>query len=704
MTISSQTGLDGGAPGRANYRGLDHAEIIEDYRLACISRALDERQLILHKQGKSFFHIAGAGHEALLIGLAHALRPGYDWFFPYYRDLPLALALGMTPEAVLLHSVGADSDPNSGGRQMPSHWSDVQKHIVTGSSPTGSQCLPALGSAESTRYIVDHHLDPNAHADEITYVSLGEGATSEGEFWEGLNTACRHRLPILYLVADNGYAISVPASEQAPAPISDLVRGFSDLSVYKVDGCDYFASRSVGAEAVARMRAGGGPALIHGTVTRPFSHSSSDNQAKYRTAHDLAAENERDPIIHWRDELIKGQVFDEDEAEAIRVEAYELVMAVSNQVLLAPAPATTSIREHLFALPSIPPERKPEPSPEDTPIFFGEAIRLALHEAMANDERVRVFGEDVADAPAAVLEEVDGIGGVFGTTAGLQRSFGADRCFNTPLAEANIVGRAIGQAVRGLRPIPEIQFFDYIWPAMHQIRSEAATTRWRSKGAWHVPMILRTAIGGYLTGGAIWHSQCGESIFTHIPGLIVMFPSRARDVVGLMRTALQCEDPVLFLEHKHLFRQRHAMDPFPPADYQIPLGCADTVRPGRDLTLVTWGATVQRSKLAAEELAKEGVEVEILDLRTLAPWDKDAVAASVKRTSRLLVVHEDIVTSGFGAEVAAFAAQECFSDLDAPVRRVGAVDTWVGYNPVLERATLPQVPDIAAAIREVVSF
>ena len=687
-----------------SYRGFAVRELLEDYKLACLSRALDERQMTLHKQGRTLFQISGAGHEALLAALARSLRAGYDWFFPYYRDLPLVLALGVSPYDVLLQAVGSSADPASGGRQMPAHWGFPELHIVTQSSPTGSQCLPAVGNAEAGAYLHSRpHLGLPAEADELTYVSLGDGATSEGEFWESLNTACKLRLPVCYLIADNGYAISVPSADQAPAPISELVSSFPGLLVRAFDGSDYFDSRAIGAEAVASIRAGNGPALLHAKVIRPYSHSSSDNQNRYRLQRDLDAERERDPIGCMERELLGAGYLDAARIEAIKAEAKEIVLEASGRALEAPKPTPADASTHLFALPHIP---DPPPGAESgtETVHFAEAIRRVLAEVMEADERVRVFGEDVADGRDALEHDLDGIGGVFGTTLGLQRRFGNDRCYNTPLAEANIVGRAVGQAVRGLHPSPEIQFFDYIWPAMHQIRSEAATTRWRSAGNFSVPMVLRCAIGGWVTGGAIWHSQCGEAIFTHIPGLIVMFPSRARDVVGMMRTAFACEDPVLFLEHKGLFRQRYSMDPYPGPEYVVPLGRAATVRAGEHLTIVTWGATVHRCQLAAEQLAEEGISAEILDLRTLSPWDKESVVESVARTSRLLVVHEDVLTGGFGAEVAAYVGEQCFSDLDAPVRRIGALDTWVGYEPTFVEATLPRIDDIAATARSLVAY
>jgi 2-oxoisovalerate dehydrogenase E1 component len=686
------------------HRGVALDEAIDDFRLACISRAIDDREITLRTQSRVFFQISGAGHEALLLALARELRPGYDWFFPYYRDRALVLGLGVSPLEILLQAVGSADDPASGGRQMPCHWGDRERHIVTQSSATGTQCLPAVGCAEAARYIVRRDLPGCvAYGDEVTYVSLGEGATSEGEFWESLNTACRLALPVLYVVADNGYAISVRATDQAPAPISELVAGFRGLAVARMDGCDYFQVRKRGAEAIQRVRAGQGPGLIHATVTRPYSHSLSDDQKKYRPSAELAAEAQHDPITALEHELVACGALTTERAATIREEAGALVADAAATALDARRPDPDSARHHLFGPPPVT-ELPGEPDATGEVVTFGEAIRLTLHEEMARDERIRVFGEDVADADPDALEEVPGKGGVFGITFGLQREHGQARCFNTPLAEANIVGRACGQALRGLRPSPEIQFFDYIWPAMQQIKTELATIRWRSNGAFSCPTVLRVAIGGYLTGGAIWHSQCGESIFAHIPGLYIAMPSRARDAAGLLRTAFRCEDPVLFLEHKHLYRQGYNRDPYPPSDWLLPFGRGPIVKPGDAVTVVTWGATVHRAVQAAHEVDPSDTQVEVLDLRTIAPWDHDIVAESIAKTGRVLVLHEDTLTAGFGAEVAAWIADECFEDLDAPVLRLAAIDTPVAYEPGLEDAILPQVPDIARDLRHLLSY
>ena len=683
------------------HRGVSAAEAIEDFRLACASRAIDDREIALQRQSKAFFQISGAGHEALYLGLARNLRPSYDWFFPYYRDGSLMLGLGVSPKDLLLQAVGSADDPASGGRQMPCHWSFPELNIVTQSSATGSQCIPAVGCAEASRYIVRRDLPGcTAYGDELTYVSLGEGACSQGEFWESLNTACTLHLPVLFVVADNGYAISVPADDQHPAPVSELVAGFRGLAIHKMDGRDYFEVRQKGRKAIERVRAGEGPGLIHAIVTRPYSHSLSDDQRKYRTAEDLANEQEYDPIDRLERELIEAGILNEQEAARIRTEAKELVAVAAKESLEAPRPDPATVLDNVVG--PLPQVTEPENVEQDGDVVtFGEAIRLTMQELMENDERIRIFGEDVADAPTdEVLDSVPGKGGVFGITHGLQRRFGKARVFNTPLAEANIIGRAVGQGIRGLHPCPEIQFFDYIWTAMQQLRTEAATTRWRSNGRWSVPMVVRVAIGGYLQGGAIWHSQSGESIFAHTPGILVVFPSRARDAVGLLRTAFDCEDPVLFLEHKHLYRQMYNRDPFPSPDYKIPLGKGTHVTRGDRITLVTYGATVQRSVQAARELEKsEGLSVEMIDLRSIYPWDHEIVAESVAKTSRLLVVHEDIEDFGFGGEVAAWVAEHCFWDLDAPVMRVGAKHTWVAYEPTLEDAILPQTSDITEALR-----
>jgi 2-oxoisovalerate dehydrogenase E1 component len=673
--------------------GLDQPKLIRAFRLMYQSRCLDNREILLKRQNRIFFQVSGAGHEAVQIAAGMALRPGFDWVFPYYRDRALALTLGVTPEAMLLQAVGAASDPASGGRQMPSHWGSPELHIFTGSSPTGTQFLQALGCANAKSYL-------NPDSDEITMVTTGEGATSEGEFWECLNIACLDRLPLLILVEDNGYAISVPVDRQtAGGNIARLVSGFPGLLRREVDGTDFAESYRVLNEAADYCRSGQGPALVHASVVRPYSHSLSDDESLYKTPAERAREAGRDPLVNFADFLIRERIIDRNALQQIEQEIDVEVSQIIDRVLKADPPERGSALVHLYS-PRIDPtseEFDQRPRFEGDTRTMVDSINQTLAEEMRRNSRVIVFGEDVADCSnEKSLAQVKGKGGVFKATAGLQIEFGGDRCFNTPIAEAAIIGRAIGLAARGLKPVPEIQFFDYIWPAMMQIRDELANIRWRSNNAFSCPVVIRVAIGGYLTGGSIYHSQCGEVAFTHIPGLRVVFPSTALDACGLLRTAIRSDDPVLFLEHKRLYRETYNRAPHPGVDYTIPFGKAKTVKMGQNLTIITYGALVQKSLLAALQLEQHwpGTSIEVIDLRSLSPYDWNAISESVQRTSRVMIAHEDTLSWGYGAEIAARIASELFSHLDAPVGRVAALDTWVGYNPQLENETLPQVDDL----------
>jgi len=720
------------------YQGLTGQQLIDSYRLMFMSRRIDDREILLKRQQKVFLQISGAGHEALGVAAALALKPAYDWFYPYYRDRALCLGLGATAYEMLLGAVGAADDPNSGGRQMPSHWAFKHLNVVSQSSCTGTQILQAVGCAEAGRYFAGHpnsasksegdyrqFKDVQFHGDEITYVSLGDGTTSEGEFWEALNTASNRRLPVIFCIEDNGYAISVPVEVQTSGGnISRLVSGFPNFHFEEFDGTDPVTSYAAFKRASDYCRAGHGPAFVHAHVIRPYSHSLSDDERLYRPDSERQADAARDPVHRLQLFLLREGILDEKGINKIESEVEEQIQADADRALEAAVPQPDTIYNFVYS-PDLDPtsaafETQPTtaaPTPETAgdgkrPAAanktMADLINYTLRDEMRRDERVVIFGEDVADCSREEYvksKQVKGKGGVFKLTSGLQMEFGADRVFNSPLAEANIVGRAVGMATRGLKPVVEIQFFDYIWPAMMQLRDELPIMRWRSNNAFSSPAVVRVAIGGYLTGGAIYHSQCGESIFTHTPGLRVVFPSNALDAAGLLRTAIRCDDPVLFLEHKRLYRETYGRAAYPGPNYMVPFGKAKVVQAGTDLTVITYGAVVPRALQAAQKLEREHhVSVELIDLRTLNPFDWDAIAESVKKTNRALIAYEDSLSWGYGAEIAARIADQLFHHLDAPVKRVAATDTFVAYQPILEDAILPQSSDLFRAMKELAEF
>ncbi len=693
------------------YEGLTREDLLSAYRWMLLSRRLDDKEIQLKNQSQIFFQISGAGHEAILVAAGMSLKPGYDWFFPYYRDRALALVLGVTPHEMLLAAVGSSDDPASGGRMMPSHWSNPSLHVVNGSSATGTQCLHAAGCAEASKRLPT--LDPGAieahvHDDEVTYVSLGDGATGEGEFWEFLNTISTERLPLVCLIEDNGYAISCPAEfHTAGGDISRLVKGFPHLQVIRTDGTDLVQSYRAMREAVAYARARKGPALVHAKVVRPYSHSHSDDERLYKTPEERDLESAHDPIVSLATLLKKDGLAGEQELARLRTAVDAEIAEAAERALHAPRPALDSAALWVYS-PTVDPASDAFESPvapEGKPETMVSLINRTLHDEMRHNGNIVVFGQDVADVSRGeLIDRVPGKGGVFKATHGLQRAYGTHRCFNSPLAEANIIGRAIGMAVRGIKPVVEIQFFDYIWPAMMQIRDELSMLRYRSANTYAAPIVIRVAIGGYLRGGGIYHSQSGESIFAHCPGLRIAFPSNAADAAGLLRTAIRCDDPVMFLEHKHLYRQTYNKAEYPGPDYTIPFARAAERRPGGDMVIVTWGALVQRALVAAQHAEKSGVSVRVLDLRTIIPYDWEAIAEAVRQTNRVIVAHEDQLTCGFGAEIAARVSEELFEHLDAPVTRVGALDTPVAYAPELEEVILPQSEDLGRAITKLAAY
>lgn len=689
---------------------LSRDQLLHAYRVMYTSRRLDDKEIQLKRQNRIFFQISGAGHEAIMTAAGMVLRPAYDWFYLYYRDRALCLQLGMTPAEMLYSAVGAAIDPNSGGRQMPSHWGKKELNIVSVSSPTGTQFLQAVGSAEATLRARQLDVTEGFPGDDVTLVTTGDGTTSEGEFWESLNTATNLQLPIVYVVEDNGYAISVPVEvNTAGGSISKLVSSFPGLYIQEVDGCDLLASYDVMQRAVQHARERKGPALVHAKVIRPYSHSLSDDEVFYRPAEEREADAARDPLTTFPRYLVEQGLATEAELQTLRDAVDAEILAATDDALAQPQPSPDSVLFGVYS-PDVDPTSERFDT-EDDPQFTGEPttmvdlLNACMRDEMARDERILVFGEDVADVSRdQYLGKVKGKGGVFKVTHGLQTKYGSARVYNSPLAEANIVGRAIGLAHRGFKPVVEIQFFDYIWPAFMQIRDELATMRWRSNNAFSAPVVIRTTYGGYIRG-AIYHSQTGASLFTHNPGLRVVCPSNALDANGLLRTAIRGDDPVIFLEHKHLYRQTYNKGQYPGPNFMIPFGKAAVLREGTDVTLVTYGATVQRALVAAKQIAEEGgPSVEVIDLRTLSPWDQEAVFASVKKTGRVIVATEDSLSWGYGAEIAAKIADECFAWLDAPVRRVASADAFVGYAPSLEDATLPQVETFRKAYLEIAAY
>ena len=667
---------------------LKKEQIISVYKNTLAGRLIDNKILVLLKQGKVFFHIGCSGHEIAQTATALAMKPGYDWAYPYYRDLAFSLQFGYTIEDVMLEALHRKGGASSNGFAMPFHYGHKKWRIISQSSPTGTQYLNAVGTAMGA--VKDGK-------DEVVYVSSGEGSTSEGEFHEAVNWAARGRYPVIFLIQNNKYAISVPVSDQvAGESVYGMVKGYAGLNRYRVDGCDFKAMYEVAADAVAKARKGEGPSVIEADTVRLLPHSSSDDQRKYRDQKDLEEDLKKDPIPRFEKFLVEQKILATAELPKIKEEIQARIDKAAEWAEAQPLPDVADLEKYVYSPRVVVPVKGfVEPEHKGSSVVLVDAINHALAEEMERNPKMLIYGEDVAGNK----------GGVFTATKGLTAKFGDTRVFNSPLAEASIVGTALGLAVRGdYKPVVEIQFGDYIWPAFMQLRDEVAMLRFRANNEWACPMVIRVAVGGYIHGG-LYHSQSIDGFFAHIPGIRVVFPSNAADAKGLLKTACREEDPVLFCEHKGLYRQGFAASPEPDANYCLPFGLAKIKKSGDDATIITWGMLVQRSLDAAAKIEKEfGVTIEVIDLRTLNPLDKDTILMSVRKTGKVLVVHEDTLTGGFGAEIAAIVAAEAFDRLDAPIQRVAAKDAPVPYGPELEYAMLPQEADVVAALKRLVSF
>ena len=666
----------------ARLHGFTKKQILDIYTKMALSRRLDEKMLILLKQGKSFFHIGASGHEAAQLAAASAMRPGEDWAYPYYRDAAFCIGLGMTSREQLLCFLAKADDPNSGGRQMPQHYGHKALRIVSQSSPTGTQFLQAVGCAMAQKM---------EKTKDVVYVSAGEGTTSQGDFHEALNWASNAKAPVIFHIQDNEYAISTHKSEQTADSIYAMTAGYKNLSRYDVNGTDYFETNLAFKQAVERARKGKGPSLIVSNVVRLLPHSSSDDQRKYRTENDLAEDRKRDPLTVLKDQCIQDKIISKKEFEKVRNEIETQVDSDAEWADAQDHPDVDTVLEHIYSVDTAVDE--PEINAIAEKIVIVDAINHALKEEMVHNDKMVIYGQDIADPK----------GGVFTATKGLSDDFGSDRVFNSPLAESSIVGTAIGMAVAGYKPVVEIQFGDYIWTAMMQIRNELATMRYRSNNDWACPVVIRVPVGGYIHG-ALYHSQSIDGFFIHIPGIYLAYPSNAADAKGLLKMACRMNDPVIFMEHKGLYRQGYATTEEPGEDYVLPFGKVRVVAEGEELTIITWGAMVQKSLEAVTELGLQEGTVEIIDLRTLNPLDLVAIETSLKKTGKALVIYEDNLTNGPGAEISALIADRYFEFLDGPVRRVATKDSPVPYNWFLEEKVLPQTSDIAEAIKELLEY
>ena len=666
----------------ARLHGFTKTQILDVFRKMALSRRLDEKMLILLRQGKSFFHIGASGHEAAQLAAAVSICPGEDWSYPYYRDGAYCIGLGMTAREQLLCFLSRADDPNSGGRQMPQHYGHKDLRIVSQSSPTGTQFLQAVGTAIARKM---------EKTKDVVYVSSGEGTTSQGDFHEALNWASNAKAPVIFHIQDNEYAISTHKSEQTADSVYTMTAGFKNLSRYDVDGTNFFETNLAFKQAVERARRGKGPSLVVSNVVRLLPHSSSDDQRKYRTPKALDEDRKRDPLTILEDQCIRGKLISAKEIEKIRTEVKVKVDADTEWAESQEHPDGDTALDHIYS--GDMPINEPSFDAIADKVVIVDAINHALKEEMARNDKMVIYGQDIADPK----------GGVFTATKGLSDEFGVDRVFNSPLAESSIVGTAVGMAVAGYKPVVEIQFGDYIWTAMMQLRNEVSTLRYRSNNAWKCPLVIRVPVGGYIHG-ALYHSQSIDGYFIHMPGIYLAYPSNAADAKGLLKMACRMDDPVIYMEHKGLYRQGYAATEEPGEDYALPFGKGRIVCQGNELTIVTWGAMVQKSIEGIKSLALTDGVAEIIDLRTLNPLDLDMIKASLEKTGKVLVVYEDNLTNGPGAEISALIADRFFELLDGPVRRVAAKDSPVPFNWFLEEKILPQTEDVSIAIQELLEY
>ncbi len=667
---------------------LDAELLLNALKIMYLSRSIDNKAMRLLRQGKTFFHIAGAGHEAIQVAAGLSMNIETDWFFPYYRDLAFALSLGVPPRDFFYQCFAKVEDPATGGKQLPCHWGSIKFNLPTQSSPTGTQFLQAVGTALAS---------VKTGKPSVTYVSSGEGTTSQGEFHEAVNWASREKLPVLFVIENNKYAISVPVEKQTGGKeysVAEMMAGYSNLYRRRIDGTNFNLSYNAVKDALEHIRSGSGPALIEADVVRLLSHSSSDDQKKYRDLKELEEEARHCPIEKLSKELIKSGIITKESFEHLKKEIEDEIDKAADEAFQGSDPVPQQAAEHIFDESGLKDTFEYEAStPSGKPIVMVDAINHALHEEMELNKDIYVFGEDVADKK----------GGVFTATKGLSTKFGSERVFNSPLAEASIVGVATGMSLAGLKPVVEIQFGDYIWPAFMQFKSEVSTMRYRSNNTWACPMVARVAVGGYIHGG-IYHSQNIESIFAHVPGIYIAYPSNAADAKGLLKTAIRLNDPVIFCEHKGLYRQSFATSPSPDSNYLVPFGKAKIVRQGDDITVVSYGVSMWDSVIAAKKLEEEGYSVEVIDIRTIIPLDEETIFNSVKKTGKVIIIHEDTITAGFGAEIAARISDSCFQFLDGPVKRIAAKDAHIPYSPILENAILPNREVVYKGIKKLLKF